>query len=146
MFGGWSLPDKGAVDDRAHCDLRVKAAEHEGNPRNSRKPALWDQHQTNWARGGLQEKWGRRPVHGKIIQIDKRFISSFLVNYYDMSNNEKVKLELLETRASLLDMSEQDKIRVGLEKMKIERMNQQNGQSSERGGITNKFLGFLKNG
>ena len=44
-----------------------------------------------------------------------------------MSNNEKVKLELLETLASLLDMSEQDKIRVGLEKMKIERMNQQNG-------------------
>jgi len=55
-------------------------------------------------------------------------------------------LELLETLASLLDMSEQDKIRVGLEKMRIERMNQQNGQASERGGIKGKFLSFLKDG
>jgi hypothetical protein len=62
-----------------------------------------------------------------------------------MSNNEKVKLELLETLASLLDMSEQDKIRVGLEKMRIEKMNQQNGQTSER-GIKSKFLSFLKDG
>lgn len=37
--------------------------------------------------------------------IDKRFIASFLLNYLDINNTEKVKRELLETLGSLLELT-----------------------------------------
>ena len=52
------------------------------------------------------------------------------MNYYDLANNEKVKLELLDTLASLLSMNEQDRIRMGVEKSG--RSNTENGRKSER--------------
>jgi hypothetical protein len=68
-----------------------------------------------------------------------------LVNYYDQANNEKVKLELLETLSSLLDISEQDKIRMGLEKMRIEKMGQTSTDKDKKPeGIKGRFLSFLR--
>lgn len=40
--------------------------------------------------------------------IDKRYIGSFLINYLDINNTQKVKNELLETLSSLLDLNESE--------------------------------------
>lgn len=79
--------------------------------------------------------------------VDKKFISSFLVNFFDVQSSEKVKAELLETLASLLDLCEEDRVRVGLNKIKANKINKSGNEEERRNSdLKTMFLDFLKHG
>jgi chromosome segregation ATPase len=58
--------------------------------------------------------------------IDKRVISSVLVNYFDKNSNETVKQSLLETLSSLMDYSNEDRKKMGLKPINIPNKNDKN--------------------
>lgn len=77
--------------------------------------------------------------------IDKRFIASFIVNYLDVNNTDKVKIELLETLASLLEFTEADKVRIGLSRLRAHRIeNSEDGKEAKK-DLKSNFLSFLSN-
>lgn len=51
--------------------------------------------------------------------IDKRVISSVLVNYFDKNNNEKIKESLLETLSNIMQYSNDDRKKMGLKPISI---------------------------
>ena len=46
--------------------------------------------------------------------INKKYISSFLINFFDKNASKKTQTELKATLASLLDFDENDKKRIGV--------------------------------
>ena len=58
--------------------------------------------------------------------IDKRIISSVLVNYFDVNANEITKKNILETLSSIMEYSNEDRIKMGLKPIHIGDTNQQN--------------------
>jgi hypothetical protein len=46
--------------------------------------------------------------------IDKKFIGSFLVNYFDFEEDLGKKLQVLETMSSILDFDDEQKAKIGL--------------------------------
>ena len=58
--------------------------------------------------------------------IDKRIISSVLVNYFDVNANEITKKNILETLSSIMEYSNEDRIKMGLKPIHIGDINQQN--------------------
>lgn len=77
--------------------------------------------------------------------VDKKFIGSFLVNYFDVQNSEKVKGELLETLASLLDLQETERVRIGLTKIKATKVTQSESQTQrKKSDLKTMFIDFLK--
>ena len=77
--------------------------------------------------------------------IEKKFIGSFLMNFLDIDNSEKVKFEVLETLASLLDFSEAERARIGLEKMKLQKIYEAKEEVKNDQSIKNMFINFLQN-
>lgn len=77
--------------------------------------------------------------------IDKRFIASFIVNYLDINNTDKVKIELLETLASLLEFSEADKVKIGLGKLRAMRIENSSDGTEQKKDLKSTFLSFLTN-
>lgn len=74
--------------------------------------------------------------------IDKRYIGSFLINYLDINNTQKVKNELLETLSSLLDLNESERVRIGLENIKSNQLFE--AKESKEKNITSLFMNYLK--
>jgi hypothetical protein len=90
--------------------------------------------------------------------IDKKYIGNFLINYFDLSENSEVRVQLLGTLAGLLDFNEEEKKRVGLrgkggvgvkngggdekgDDGKIQGGNTANGKTTA--SIGDKFMSFL---
>jgi hypothetical protein len=46
--------------------------------------------------------------------IDKKFIGSFLVNYFDFDEDLGKKLQVLETMSSILEFDDEQKAKIGL--------------------------------
>ena len=76
--------------------------------------------------------------------IDKKFIGSFLMNYLDVDNSEMVKFGVLETLASLLDFTESERARIGLEKMKLQKIYEAKEEVKNDKSIKNIFIDFLQ--
>ena len=60
------------------------------------------------------------------FMIDKRIISSVLVNYFDVNANEMTKKNILETLSSIMEYSNEDRQKMGLKPIYIGDINQQN--------------------
>ena len=60
------------------------------------------------------------------FMIDKRIISSILVNYFDVNANEITKKNILETLSSIMEYSNEDRQKMGLKPIHIGDINQQN--------------------
>ena len=60
------------------------------------------------------------------FMIDKRVISSVLVNYFDVNATEMTKKNLLETLSSIMEYSNEDRQKMGLKPIHIGDTNQQN--------------------
>lgn len=76
--------------------------------------------------------------------IDKRYIASFLINYLDVNNSDKVKNELLETLGSLLDLGEHDRVRIGLENLKTWKLSTAKEKEENNRDIKSLFMEYLK--
>lgn len=61
----------------------------------------------------LSEKLGEMDIN-RNEWVPKKYISSYLVNYYNIENTPKTKTEMLNTLAKLLDFSSEDKKKIGL--------------------------------
>lgn len=55
--------------------------------------------------------------------IDKRVISSVLVNYFDKNTNDKIKENLLETLSKIMEYSNEDRKKMGLKPINIPQTN-----------------------
>eukprot|EP01016_Furgasonia_blochmanni_P046707 TRINITY_DN6771_c0_g1_i9.p1 TRINITY_DN6771_c0_g1~~TRINITY_DN6771_c0_g1_i9.p1 ORF type:complete len:141 (-),score=62.37 TRINITY_DN6771_c0_g1_i9:46-468(-) len=53
--------------------------------------------------------------------VDKRVVSKFLVNYFDLNTKYHVKLQILETLSSILSFTEDERNKIGLHKQRLER-------------------------
>lgn len=70
-------------------------------------------------------------------------MGSFLLNYLDVNNTQKVKNELLETLSSLLEFNESQRAKIGLENIKSQLLHE-TSESEENQNIKSLFLNFLK--
>ncbi|CAD8083459.1 unnamed protein product [Paramecium sonneborni] len=89
-------------------------------------------------------------LHNKIRQdqnyantmVDKRVITNVLIQYFDFNSDFKVKVQILETLASLLDFTKDEK-----EKINPYRNRQHQTQAQlQSSNFRDKFIGFLKHG
>ncbi|CAD8073016.1 unnamed protein product [Paramecium sonneborni] len=89
-------------------------------------------------------------LHNKIRQdqnyannmVDKRVITNVLIQYFDFNSDFKVKVQILETLASLLDLTKDEK-----EKINPYRNRQNQSQVQQQpSSFRDKFIGFLKHG
>ena len=46
--------------------------------------------------------------------IEKSYVSSFLINYFDVQNSKKIRQEMLLTLSNILDFSESEKKKIGI--------------------------------
>ncbi|CAD8175816.1 unnamed protein product [Paramecium octaurelia] len=89
-------------------------------------------------------------LHNKIRQdqnyvnnmVDKRVITNVLIQYFDFNSDFKVKVQILETLASLLDLTRDEKEKINPYRNK---QNQAQGQQ-QSSSFRDKFIGFLKQG
>ena len=72
--------------------------------------------------------------------IDKRVISSVLVNYFDKNANDNVKQSLLETLSSLMDYSNEDRKKMGLKPINIPKNEKDDKLKSISDGLYNFIL------
>ena len=78
--------------------------------------------------------------------VQKKFITSFLVNFLDQNNSQKVRVEMLDTLSSILEFSEEDKQRIGIHRFRFDESKKEEGflPEGERQGLGAKFMSFLK--
>ncbi|CAD8133348.1 unnamed protein product [Paramecium pentaurelia] len=89
-------------------------------------------------------------LHNKIRQdqnyvnnmVDKRVITNVLIQYFDFNSDFKVKVQILETLGSLLDLTKDEKEKINPYR---NRQNQPQGQQ-QSSSFRDKFIGFLKQG
>lgn len=75
--------------------------------------------------------------------IDKRVISSVLVNYFDKNNNEKIKESLLETLSNIMQYSNDDRKKMGLKPISIPKKD--NDPSDRLKDISDGLYNFIMN-
>lgn len=78
--------------------------------------------------------------------VEKKFITSFLVNFLDVNNSHKIRVEMLETLGSILEFSEDEKSRIGIHRFKFDESKQDGDfvPNTDDKGLTSKFMSFLK--
>ena len=78
------------------------------------------------------------------FMIDKRVISSVLVNYFDVNANDLTKKNLLETLSSIMEYSNDDRQKMGLKPIHIGDNNQQNNGTFK--SMSEGLYNFIING
>jgi len=63
--------------------------------------------------------------------IDKKVITTFLVKYFEPNASFPVKLQILETLSSILHFSEQDRVKLGLHRKRLETHMKEENQANE---------------
>ncbi len=83
--------------------------------------------------------------------IDKKVISNFLLSYFNINNSYHTKLQVLETLSSVLNFSEEDRVKVGLQKQKLEKLSkkqeslEQEDNKDNKSSLKDKLFDFLMN-
>jgi len=90
-----------------HLDLQCRASEQEKNEIKQESSALL-------------KKLKNDAIY-KDSMVDKRVINKFLISYFDLNTTYHVKLQILETLSSVLGFTEEEKEKVGLHKLRLER-------------------------
>ena len=78
------------------------------------------------------------------FMIDKRIISSVLVNYFDINASDNTKKNLLETLSSIMEYSNEDRQKMGLKPINIGESNQKNNGTLK--SMSEGLYNFILNG
>ena len=78
------------------------------------------------------------------FMIDKRIISSVLVNYFDINASDITKKNLLETLSSIMEYSNEDRQKMGLKPINIGESNQKNNGTLK--SMSEGLYNFILNG
>ena len=77
--------------------------------------------------------------------IDKRVISSVLVNYFDKNTNENIKQSLLETLSGIMQYSNEDRIKMGLKPVQIPKNDDNNNNNDKLKNFSYELYNFIIN-
>ena len=75
--------------------------------------------------------------------IDKRVISSVLVNYFDKNTNDKIKENLLETLSKIMEYSNEDRKKMGLKPINIPQTNK--NEKAQFQSVSEGLYNFILN-